>query len=178
MKTLILHGWGGSDAPHWQSYLAAQLARDYGTVSFPSLQEKDMPQKDVWMAQVEQIVKDFQPEIVVCHSLANTLWLHLCCQKKALHVKKLFLVAPPSLTCKIDALASFFPVSIPNDLYSKEVTLITSTNDPYLSEEEAQNLAQTITCKHIILKDAGHINAASGFCEWDAIVEMVKKEQV
>ena len=175
MKTLILHGWGGSDFPHWQSFLAGSLARDYGTVSFPLLKEKDTPQKDVWMTQVQEILEDFKPDIVVCHSLANILWFHLCNEQKAYHVKKLFLVAPPSLTCKLEELSTFFPVAIPKELYSKSVTLITSTNDQYMSEEEAQSLAEALCqAMHIVLKEAGHINAASGYGEWEAIVEMVK----
>jgi len=36
-KTLILHGWGGSDSPHWQAKLASEIAKNYGTVSFPLL---------------------------------------------------------------------------------------------------------------------------------------------
>ncbi|HIC78956.1 MAG TPA: serine hydrolase family protein, partial [Sulfurovum sp.] len=30
-RVLILHGWGGSDAPHWQSELASEIAKNYGT---------------------------------------------------------------------------------------------------------------------------------------------------
>ena len=37
-KILILHGWGGSDFPHWQSELASEIAKNYGTISFPSLE--------------------------------------------------------------------------------------------------------------------------------------------
>jgi uncharacterized protein len=33
-KVLLLHGWGGSNYPHWQSWLAAELAKNYGKVSF------------------------------------------------------------------------------------------------------------------------------------------------
>ena len=174
MKTLILHGWGGSDFPHWQSYLAAELAKDYGTVHFPLLKEKDTPKKDVWTRQVQEILEDFKPDIVVCHSLANILWFHLCNEQKAYHVKKLFLVAPPSLTCKLAELSTFFPVDIPKQLFTQSVTLITSTTDQYMSTEEASSLGKTLSCEHIILQDAGHINTASGYGEWEAIVEMVK----
>ncbi len=177
MKTLILHGWGGSDFPHWQSYLASELAKDYGTVSFPLLSEKDAPKKDVWMAEVLEILEDFKPDIVVCHSLANILWFHLCHEQKALHVKKLFLVAPPSLTCKLLELDTFFPLNIPNALFAQSVTLITSTNDPYLNQEEALSLAQALDVSHIILKDGGHINTASGYGKWDEIVDLVKGYQ-
>ncbi len=37
-KILILHGWGGSDFPRWQSELASEIAKNYGTISFPSLE--------------------------------------------------------------------------------------------------------------------------------------------
>ncbi len=33
-KVLLLHGWGGSDTPHWQSWLAGEIAKDYRKVSF------------------------------------------------------------------------------------------------------------------------------------------------
>ncbi|MDD2356876.1 MAG: alpha/beta hydrolase [Thiovulaceae bacterium] len=175
MKTLILHGWGGSDFPHWQSYLASELAKDYGTVSFPLLKDKDTPQKDVWMAQVQEILEDFKPDIVVCHSLANILWFHLCNEKKInTQIKKLFLVAPPSLTCKLEELSTFFPVAIPKELYAKNVTLITSTNDPYLNQEEALSLAKALEVNHTVLTDAGHINAASGYGAWEEIISLVQ----
>lgn len=175
MKTLILHGWGGSDFPHWQSYLACELAKDYGTVCFPELKDKEMPEKEFWMKQVREILIDFKPDVVVCHSLANTLWFHLCHEAEIKKIKNLFLVAPPSLTCKIAELSSFFPVTVPNDIHSDNVTLITSTNDPYISQDEATTLAESLPGKHIVLKEAGHINAASGFGEWGEIVELVKK---
>jgi len=27
-KVLLLHGWGGSDFPHWQSWLAGEIAKE------------------------------------------------------------------------------------------------------------------------------------------------------
>ena len=174
MKTLILHGWGGSDFPHWQSHLAGELAKDYGTVCFPLLEDKENPKKDVWVEQVKRILEDFKPDIVVCHSLANILWFHLCHEAKLSTVKKLFLVAPPSLTCKVEELSTFFPLELPCELFAQEIMLITSTNDPYLSHEEAKQMAQTLHVKHIELKNAGHINTASGFGEWQEIHRWVK----
>ncbi|MFK5977064.1 MAG: alpha/beta hydrolase [Sulfurovum sp.] len=45
-KVLILHGWGGSDYPHWQSQLASYIIQNDGCVSFPKLKNKDLPKKD------------------------------------------------------------------------------------------------------------------------------------
>ena len=42
-KVLILHGWGGSDYPHWQSWSASQLIKENYIVSFPQLPNKDFP---------------------------------------------------------------------------------------------------------------------------------------
>ncbi len=174
MRTLILHGWGGSDTPHWQSYLACKLAQDYGTVSFVPLKDKDMPKKDIWMKQIEDEFLQFRADVVVCHSLGNTLWFHLCLEKKAQRVKKLILVAPPSLTCKVPEIKSFFPLRLPCDIYADEVTLITSTNDIYLTQSEADKMAKSLGAKHIVLKDAGHINTDSGYGKWREIVDIVK----
>ncbi len=174
MKTLILHGWGGSEMPHWQSWLAGELAKDYGTVCFPLLKDKDTPQKEIWMQQVKALLDDFKPDTVVCHSLANMLWFHLCQEYELSEVKKLFLVAPPSLKNPIKEVATFFPVNVPCNLYARDVLLITSTTDPYISEQEAHDLAAQLGVSHKILEHAGHINTDSGFGVWIEIVEMVK----
>ncbi|WP_331775094.1 RBBP9/YdeN family alpha/beta hydrolase [Sulfurospirillum sp. 1612] len=176
MKTLILHGWGGSDMPHWQSWLAGELAKDYGTVCFPLLKDKDAPIKEVWMQQVKALLDDFKPDTVVCHSLANTLWFHLCQAYDLPEVHKLFLVAPPSLKVTIQEVATFFPVEVPRNLHASDVVLITSTTDPYMSQDEANDLAHQLGVTHKILDQAGHINADSGFGVWDDILDMIKRD--
>jgi predicted alpha/beta hydrolase family esterase len=174
-KVLLLHGWGGSDYPHWQSWLAGELAKDYGKVSFLKFSNFDTPKLDVWMSQLQAELKDFQPDIVICHSLANTLWFHLCNTTKVQSVARLLLVAPPSLTCTTQEIQEFFPLQAPKNLHAKEVLLITSTNDPYLTQKEAQELQQTLNVKMEIIKDGGHINAESGYKEWSWIKEQLSK---
>ena len=44
-RILILHGWGGSDFPHWQSWLAAELAKNGYPVYFPELPFMHTPRK-------------------------------------------------------------------------------------------------------------------------------------
>ena len=78
MKLLVLHGWIRDSAPHWQAELAAEVAKNYGTVSFPLLDNCHFPSKNRWVRQVKAILEDFRPDTVVCHSLANTLWFWLC----------------------------------------------------------------------------------------------------
>ncbi|HIC86873.1 MAG TPA: helix-turn-helix domain-containing protein, partial [Aquificae bacterium] len=54
--------------------LASEIAKNYGTVSFPLLDNCHFPSKNRWLKQVKQLLEEFKPHTVVCHSLANTLW--------------------------------------------------------------------------------------------------------
>lgn len=172
-KTLILHGWGGSDSPHWQAWLAGEIAKDYGTVSFPLLDNAHFPSKNRWMKQVKSLLAQFKPDVVVCHSLGCTLWFHLCHEGEISPVEKLLLVAPPRLTCELETLKSFFPLEAPVSLFANEVMLVTSDNDPYMSRDEALKLQNSTGVEMKVLTNAGHINADSGYGEWPWVKEWV-----
>ncbi len=175
-KVLILHGWGGSDYPHWQSWLAGEIAKNYGKVSFLKFSNIDFPDKDKWKDELIKELDEFKPDIVICHSVANILWFHICNDVKISTIERLYLVVPPSLECDIPELSSFYPCNIPTDLLAKEVLLITSTNDPYMTQIEAEQLQKSLDVKMKVLKDAGHINADSGFGPWPWIFEEVTRE--
>ncbi|WP_309499546.1 alpha/beta hydrolase [Sulfurovum sp.] len=172
-KVLILHGWGGSDTPHWQAELAATVAKNYGTVSFPLLDNCHFPSKNRWVKQLRGILQDFKPDTVVCHSLANTLWFWLC-QEEIPEVKRLFMVSPPSLSTEIDIIKTFFPCALPKKLYAQKVQMIVSDNDPYIKAEEAETIAKQYNIPLTIVKNAGHINADSGYGKWEFIENLVR----
>ena len=176
MKLLILHGWGGSDAPHWQAELAAEVAKNYGTVSFPLLDNCHFPSKNRWVKQVKAILKDFKPDTVVCHSLANTLWFWLC-QEEIATVERLFMVSPPSLNTTEKTIKTFFPCEVPKDIHAKEVHLIVSDNDPWVEMEEAENIASRLNASFTVIHNAGHINADSGYGKWELIEKLVLQEE-
>lgn len=171
-KVLILHGWGGSDAPHWQAELAGEIAKNYGTVSFPLLDNCHFPSKNRWVKQVKTVLEEFKPDTVVCHSLANTLWFWLC-EEEILTVKRLFMVSPPSLHTTEATIKTFFPCNIPQDIHAKEVHMIISDDDPWVQMQEAKELAAHYNIPLTILKNAGHINADSGYGKWEFIEKLV-----
>lgn len=177
-RTLLLHGWGGSDYPHWQAWLAGELAKDYGTVSFPLIQHPHYPHINRWKKEVKSHLKDFRPDTVICHSLANTLWFHLCNEGEIEPVEKLILVAPPSLNCDIETIKSFFPVTAPKNLFAKSSILVVSTNDPYMTQDEAWELQETLGVPMKVIENAGHINADSGYGEWPWILEYLKSGEI
>ncbi len=175
-KVLILHGWGGSDAPHWQAELAATLAKNYGTVSFPLLDNCHFPSKNRWLKQLKEILIDFKPDTVVCHSLANTLWFWLAQEENIPTIKRLFLISPPSLSTQVDTIKTFFPCTLPQSLCAHSVEMLVSDNDPYITLTEAESIASHYTIPLTVLKDAGHINAQSGYGKWELIEKMVTGE--
>jgi predicted alpha/beta hydrolase family esterase len=173
-KVLLLHGWGGSNFPHWQSWLAGEIAKNYGTVSFLQFSDYDFPKLDVWKRELKSALREFQPDIVICHSLANTLWLHSVNEIEA--IKKLYLVAPPSFTCEIEELKEFFPLVVPNTTASDETLLVCSTNDPYMSIEEANKIQKILNVPMQIIENGGHINTDSGFGEWPWMLQEIMKD--
>ena len=175
-KTLILHGWGGSDAPHWQAELASNIAKNYGTVSFPLLDNCHYPSKNRWIKQVKQILEEFKPNTVVCHSLANTLWFWLCEDNSIETVERLFMVSPPSLQTAEKTIKTFFPCKMPRDIRAKEVRMLVSDNDPWITLDEAKETALYYNADLAIIHDAGHINTDSGYGKWELIEKLVMRE--
>ena len=175
-RILILHGWGGSDTPHWQAELASKIAKNYGTVSFPLLDNCHYPSKNRWIKQVKQTLKEFKPDTVVCHSLANTLWFWLC-QEEILEVERLFMVSPPSLCTEEKTIKTFFPCEKPQNIHAKEVHMIVSTDDPWVKMTEAEQLASHYEATLTTIKNAGHINADSGYGKWELIENLVLEKQ-
>ncbi len=177
-RILILHGWGGSDYPHWQSWLAGEIAKDYGTVSFPLLDNPHFPSKNRWMNQVKELLETFKPDTVICHSLANTLWFHLCHEGEIEPVKRLLLVAPPRLDLDLDTIRTFFPVTPPKELFAEKKFLVTSTTDPYLNTDEAAALQKALGIAMHVVENGGHLNEESGHGPWPWVYDWVKKNEL
>jgi len=172
MRVLILHGWGGSDFPHWQSHLAMQLIQNNYTVSFPALPNKDNPKLDDWLEYLKVEMEHFKPNIVVCHSLANILWFHYLNRFDIKPIEKLMLVSPVSPNCKIEELKTFFPYQVPESLKAKKIIMASSDNDPYMNIDEVYLLKDILGISLKVIENGGHINTQSGFgkldcaCDW------------
>lgn len=175
-RVLILHGLGGSDYPHWQAQLAADLIKQHSVVSFPAFPNRNNPELSIWKENLKKEIEHFNPQIVICHSLANVLWFHTC-DELDISLEKLMLVAPVSRTRVVKEAKSFYPYPIAKDLKAKEIIMLASTNDPYMSEEEAMQLKEALSVEINVMKDAGHINADSGFGSHDFALEWLTKEE-
>lgn len=168
MNVLILHGLGGSDYPHWQAQLAADLLDEAGVnVLFPDLPYRAAPSLQRWLTELHEAMTDFAPDAVVCHSLANLLWFHYLARYPQTRVAAQLLVAPPALQRPLAAAPDFFPVSCPPlAIHAARSAMVLSTDDPYLPPDEARILAGQIDIPVIWIEHGGHINTAAGFGAW------------
>jgi len=173
-KVMLLHGWNGSDLPHWQAWLAQELVVRNIAVSFVQFSDKDFPDKDTWVKEANEAIDSFNPDTIICHSLGTILWLHLC-NAGINEIKNLLLVAPTRDLSSYEELKTFFPVMIPISLKAKNSLMITSDNDPYLTSQEAIELQKQLQIEHIELHNAGHINEDSGYGKWDWVLEWTIK---
>jgi hypothetical protein len=175
-KVLILHGWHGSDAPHWQDWLYHQLLDEGFEASFPQLSNNAFPSKEIWLREAKAAFDALEPDVVIAHSMGNTLWFHLCHEGLILPVKRLLLVAPPRDLSDYDDVAEFFPVEV-TQFCADEVLMVSSTDDPYMSKAEAAIFARAHNLKQKIVQDGGHINSDSGFGAWPWVLAWIKKEE-
>ncbi|RWS45335.1 hypothetical protein CKA55_13380, partial [Arcobacter suis] len=87
---------------------------------------------------------------------------------------KLMLVAPVR-NKPLEEAKSFFPYPIAKELKAKEIIIAASTNDPYMSLEEAIELQSKLNVGMKIMEDAGHINSSSGFGKLDCALDWIKR---
>lgn len=173
-RVLILHGWNGSAYPHWQAILAQDLEKEGYEVSFPTLPNKDLPKLEDWKTYIKKEIEDFNPNVVVCHSLGCITWFHIA-DELDIDLDKLMLVAPVKQECDIEEINTFFPYPLPKDLKSKEAIIAASDNDPYMSLTQAIDLQQKLNVGMKIMNNAGHINAESGYGKLDCALDWIKR---
>lgn len=167
IHTVIVPGVGGSEYAHWQSWLQRQL------MSCSRVQQQDWntPILQTWIDTFVNTVGSIQDDIqIVAHSFGCLTTVAALSQHPELNqkIKNLILVAPANPArfgeagfarqSHQDYQHYFHQLKI-----TVPTTLLISENDPWLSFEDANFLAQAWKLNPINLGQVGHINVASGF---------------
>jgi uncharacterized protein len=174
----ILHGWQGSDAPHWQSWLANTLRELGHTVHFPDLPQRDAPQRDAWLAALHtQHGQLTAKTTVVCHSLGSALWLHYSAVY-APRVARVLLVSPPgtaALQQYAGQMQGFFPVPLNAaavQAAAASTQLVCTAGDPFCVETAAAHYGEPLNLPTTELPaELGHLNAAAGLGPWPQMLQ-------
>jgi len=165
---LILPGWQGSGADHWQM----RWAQRHGH----TVVEQDdwlHPRRGDWLARLDEVVIDTPGGdasiVLAAHSLGCiqvAAWAAV--SRHTARIRGALLVAPgdveqPALREQIPGWAPIVRQRLPF-----AATLVGSRNDPFCSHDCAHALALDWGARWVDLGEAGHINADSGLGDWPA----------
>ena len=168
---LILSGLGNSGPQHWQSI----WEREYNFLRVEQTDWETSVCAD-WITTINNIIKQFDPTqvILVGHSLACTTIAYWA-QKYNTTIKGALLVAPSDTEADTypRGTTGFSPVPLIK-LPFKSI-LVTSTNDYYVTADRAKLFAESWGSELVNIGDAGHINVAAGFGEWNEGLQILKQ---
>ncbi len=175
---VIVYGYDGSGPGHWQRWLEEELRALGAPVVFPELADPLAPQRDVWVAQLREVIDSAtEPVTVVAHSLGCWAVDHLLAERGAGNVHAALLVAPPSPFLLFEAVESFLPPPQNADAWepiAERSLLIGSDDDDFTSAEEFAEIAAKIGITYEPVTGAGHINTASGYGPWPRALEWLR----
>lgn len=169
---LIVPGLGDSTAGHWQ---------DNWLHHFPNAKKVvqnnwNQPQLQDWLSNLDATIKSIEtPIIIVAHSLAVSLVAHWSQQNDSSKIAGALLVAPADVESAVhtpEETWNFAP--IPLDKLKYPSIVITSSNDPYISAERAEFLAQKWGSLFYNVGPKGHLNLASQLGLWEEGQEILQ----
>ena len=171
-KILILPGLQNSGPQHWQSL----WEKEHPEFTRVQQQDWDTPKRTQWVETLDAQITAFGADniILVGHSLACPTVAFWAAQSRR-KIKGALLVAPVDTeTPNFPAEAQgFSPLPlIPLPFHS---IVVASANDPWATLSRAAFFAGQWGSEFINLGNAGHISASSGFGEWKAGLELLKK---
>ena len=173
-RTLILHGLYGNTDDHWQTLLYEELSRQGVPVAYPQLPGKDAPVLDEWLAVFNDLVGEFRPDVLVCHSLGVVLTLHALDRNPEYRFRKIAFIAPPAFNQPIDEASTFFPVpGMKIADRAGDVLFVASDNDPWCPFAESARMGSVLGVKVERLPGRGHINPQAGFGPWPDMISWV-----
>jgi predicted alpha/beta hydrolase family esterase len=162
MHVVIVPGWNDSGPGHWQTLWEKKFK---GT----RIQQKNWfkPNWEDWIQDtVAQIAALDGPVVIAAHSLGCFAVAGFAARGRTDRVIGALLVAPPDLEQENlpSPLVDFRKIPLAELPFPS--VLVSSTNDPWCSEERAKRLAKTWGSQHYSLGAKGHINIDAGFGLW------------
>ena len=170
---LIVPGWHGSGPDHWQSHWQTQLPHSSRT----QVNSWSHPQLQDWVSSLEHAVAQARGHIIlIAHSLGCVTVAHWAATRpnSMTKIQGALLVAPADVErgSVNQSLAAFGPIPLAPLPFPSLV--VGSTNDHTASLERIQHFANEWKSALHIIRDAGHINSASGHTHWRDGLRLLK----
>lgn len=164
-------GLGNSGPEHWQTYFE-KSGDNFHRIN---QQEWDAPNCNDWISTIDSAISvyDLTTVVLIGHSLgciAIAQWAMQYCKK----IKATLLVAPTDLEAPQYTLPTKGFDPIPKTKIDFKTIVVASENDPWVSLVRAKYFADNWGSEFINIGKAGHVNVASGYCEWKQGLEILK----
>jgi predicted alpha/beta hydrolase family esterase len=162
---LIVPGLGDSQKEHWQNYWLAK----YENSQKVTQNDWDRPILSDWLQNLNAAIAAVDGKIiVVAHSLAVSLVAHWSMKNNTQKIAGALLVAAADVDSHSHTPKetwNFSPIPISKLDYPSIV--VTSSNDPYISVERAQFLAEQWGSAFVNIGPKGHLNSDSQLEYWE-----------
>lgn len=172
-QLVVIPGWFGSGAGHWQRWLADQVP---GALI---LEQDDWqhPKLDPWLRRLDEAIEASPRRVVLAaHSLGVILVAHHAIRHSARKIAGALLVAPGDADLRSryePEFVTFAPV--PRRPLPYPAILVGSRSDEYMTVERSAELAADLGARFVDLGDAGHINIASGYGPFPLALELLSE---
>lgn len=168
---LIVPGLGNSGPDHWQTFFQNSGDNFYRIEQL----EWDAPTCKEWVETIDKRVLEFDRSTVVLvgHSLGCSTIAHWVAKYKR-EIKGALLVAPADLETNQYTFPGIGFAPIPLAKINFKTIVVASANDIWVSLERAKFFAESWGSQFINIGNAGHINAESGYTNWDEGMKILK----
>ena len=173
---IILHGSFGSKDGNWFPWLKGMLEGYKYEVDVPQMPVGVGNQNfDNWSKEFDKLKID-EKTVIIAHSIAPIFVCKYLISKK-IKVRKLVFVCGFNNYLGIDPDFDAVNESMFTDNlqeikeYCPEIICYYSDNDPYVRFDVEKEFADIVATRQHIIKDGGHINAESGYTEFEEILK-------
>ena len=172
-SAILIHpGLNNSGTEHWQT----KWEKKYPELHRVQQANWDKPICKDWIQQLDEEIMKYSPAnvILVAHSLACTTVSYWAAYYKR-QIKGALLVGPSDTEADSypPGTTGFKPVPLLRLPFPSIVVM--SANDPYVSIERAMLFAEKWGSDIVNIGNAGHINAAAGYGDWEEGLNYIKQ---
>lgn len=178
-KVFILHGWGATPDSNWFPWLKTELEQKGYAVFVLAFPDPDLPNLKKWLNEFEKYKKYIDKNtIFVGHSLGATFIFHIL-QEFEHPIKAAFLVAGFAGATGTECDRYVGDISMRDFNWEKirknckKFVMFASDNDQYVPLEKSEELSKVLSAELIIIKNAGHLSAGSGYLTFNKLRDAI-----
>ena len=176
----IIHGYAGSGARHWQTWLARNCRLLGAETHYPKLPGRfAQPTLPAWLEAIERTMPVMdESTALIGHSLGCPTILQLLREEQIKQVGLIVLVAPSTLSrvaaSELGFLRDFYEnLNGRTACKAKKAAVFTSDNDRWVDPYAALALALELHADFHLIKDGGHLNVASGHHTFPEVLDLI-----